>query len=126
MTVALERRLLQIIVAVACCVPVFGGLWGIWHGTGRAGDIDSHYRYLSGLLLGIGLAFASSITRIEDHAERFRLLTAIVVLGGLARLAGMIMAGAPSLSMELAMVMEIVVTPVLCLWQNSLARRYPG
>ena len=123
---SLEKRLLQIVVAVACLVPLVGGGWGVWHGVGVDGqrNVDSHYHYLSGLLLGIGLCFAASIPHVERHAARFRLLTFIVVVGGLARLAGVVIAGVPSQAMLMALVMEVVVTPLLCLWQNRVARRY--
>ena len=47
----------------------------------------THAAYLSGLLLGIGLGFWSLIPRIETEGRIFTLLTGIVMLGGLARLA---------------------------------------
>ncbi len=61
MTYETERRALQRVVAVAGLVPVLGGLYGVLFGQaglgGGAFDVstDSHFRYLSGLLLGIGL-----------------------------------------------------------------------
>ena len=65
-----RRRHLQIAVAQAGCVPVAAGLAGVLNGPGMAGSatvsasLDSHFSYLSGLLLGIGLAFWSAIPRI--------------------------------------------------------------
>jgi hypothetical protein len=125
-----ERRLLQKIVAVAGLVPVSAGLFGVLFGPTLTGDAglsisgDSHYRYLSGLLLGIGLLFWSCIPAIEQKAGRFQCLTLIVVLGGLARLAGLAITGIPSVVMLGALFMELVVTPVLCLWQRRVARRH--
>jgi len=46
----------------------------------------SHAAYLSGLLLGIGVAFWSTIPAIETKSGRFGLLAAIVIGGGLVRL----------------------------------------
>ncbi len=122
-----ERRALQIAVAIACLVPLSAGLAGAlagirFLGTGNI-NIDSHFRYLSGLLLAIGIAFAAAIPRIETHTSRFRLLTFIVVCGGLARLLGALLHGLPSPVMTAAFVMELAVTPGLCLWQNAYARR---
>ena len=127
----IETLCLQAVVAVACVVPLFGGAAGMIMGAhmlGGAADpgLDSHVRYLSGLLFAVGIAFASTIPRIATQTARFRLLTLIVVCGGVARLAGFALAGVPPVGMRLALVMELVVTPALCLWQASLSRRVKG
>ncbi len=111
-----SKRLLQCAMAIGVCVPIYGGLDGILHSA------DSHYQYLSGLLLGIGIAFGSCIPQIERRAARFQLLTFIVVVGGLARLYGVIANGWPSRAMCFALAMELAVTPLLCAWQYFLAR----
>jgi hypothetical protein len=122
-----ERRALQLVVAVASLVPIFAGAAGIILGPAMvdAGNVpnaaDSHFRYLSGLLLGIGLAFASTVPRIEVRTARFRLLTAIVVVGGLGRLWSLLVRGAPNRQMVAALVMELGVTPALALWQGRVA-----
>lgn len=123
----LEKRALQVAVALGCLVPMGGGARGMWLGPQMAGaagtaDLDSHFRYLSGLLLGIGLAYLTAIPRIEQHSLRFRILTAIVVAGGLGRLASLVAVGTPSVSMTAALAMELIVTPVLALWQHRVAR----
>ncbi len=84
-------------------------------------DLDAHYRYLSGLLLAIGVAFALSIPRIETHKGRFRLLTAIVVIGGLGRLYGVLTTGHASDVTIFALAMELIVTPALAIWQGRIA-----
>lgn len=125
-----ERRLLQAAVLLGSLVPLGAGTFGILAGAAMTGegasgvDLDSHVRYLSGLLLAIGMAFVASVPQIERHAARFRLLTAIVFIGGLARLYGVAVMGAPDAAMLFGLVMELLVTPALCLWQNRLARRY--
>lgn len=121
------RRNLQIAVALAGLVPVGAGLAGIIEGPGFVGqagavpDLTSHFAYLSGLLLAIGLLFYGMIPRIERHGKRFRLLTSIVVIGGLSRLASMVFHGAPGVSMLFGLMMELVVTPLLCLWQARIS-----
>ncbi|MEH3144312.1 MAG: DUF4345 domain-containing protein [Methylobacterium frigidaeris] len=124
-----ERRALQRVVALAALVPVAAGLYGVLFGQsglaeGRVGvSADSHFRYLSGLLLGAGFLFWSTVPAIERKGELFRFLTMLVVLGGLSRLLGLWFTGVPSLTMLAALVMELVVTPLLCLWQMRIARR---
>lgn len=124
----LGKRALQAAVAVAGLVPVAAGLAGMVLGPEMIGDappaslaLDSHYRYLSGLLLGIGLAFWSTIPGIELRGGRFRLLTAIVVAGGLGRLVSLCSAGVPGSAMLFALAMELGVTPLLAFWQYRLA-----
>jgi Domain of unknown function (DUF4345) len=125
-----ERRILQIAVAAGSIIPIGAGAAGILLGprmlaaTNTAGDLDSHFRYLSGLLLGIGIGFVSTIPRIETYGKRFRLLTCIVVAGGLGRLLSLLTIGSPSPVMIAALGMELVVTPCLALWQHRVAGQW--
>ncbi|NDF12497.1 MAG: DUF4345 domain-containing protein [Proteobacteria bacterium] len=123
---AQERKLLQVCITTACLVPILAGIGGILKGTdllswGGSIDLDSHFRYLSGLLLAIGLGFLSTVKEIEKHTVRFQTLSAIVVIGGLGRLYGVMLYGAPNPPMEGALVMELLVTPGLCWWQARVA-----
>ncbi len=121
---------LQIAVALGSLVPIGAGAAGVLLGPrmlGAAivtpGDLDSHFRYLSGLLLAIGLGYVSTIPHIELHASRFRLLTAIVLVGGCGRLLSVLSIGLPSSTMAAALVMELLVTPGLALWQYRVAQQ---
>ena len=97
---------------------------GVFLGEPRApGPVDSHFRYLSGLLLGIGLLFWSMVPAIERRTSLFRALTFIVVTGGLARLLAYVERGDPG-PMRLALIMELMVTPALCLWQAHVAKAF--
>jgi hypothetical protein len=124
----LETKLLQLAVAVCGGAPVAAGLAGALFGpamldqAGGAG-LDSHYRYLSGLLLAIGLAYWSAIPRIELAGSRFALLTLIVVCGGFFRALGLLVTGPSDPWMVAALAMELVITPALYLWQQRVARR---
>ena len=124
-----ERRLLQTLIAVGGFVPVGGGLAGALLGGamlgGPRGDpsLDSQIRYLSGLLLGIGLAYWEAIPTIERQTARIRLLTLIVVLAGVMRLVGILFVAVPDVPMILTPGMELVVTPLIYLWQARVARR---
>lgn len=123
----MERRLLQIAVATAGLIPVGAGFGGVLYGPQflelpNSASSWSHIHYLAGLLLAIGLAFWASIPHIEKHRDRFALLTLIVLAGGVARLAGMLALGdAPGKGMIFALVMELIVTPSLCVWQHRIA-----
>jgi hypothetical protein len=124
---SVEKRMLQICVMLGGVVPVSAGLWSVLFGpSGLGGDavsaaLDSHVRYLSGLLLAIGLGFWSTVPGIEGKTARFRLLTALVVVGGLSRAFGLLAVGVPSRGMLAALAMELGVTPLLCLWQARVS-----
>ena len=121
-----ERSLLQIAVAVAGLVPVSAGALGairpeLLSLTGP-GHAFTHAAYLSGLLLGLGLSFWSLIPTIERQRQAVTILTGLVVVGGLARAFTAARLGAWGLSVILPLVMELGVTPLLCLWQRRVAR----
>ncbi len=124
----MSRRVLQAMVMVLGLVPVLAGLSGVVLGASMAGPsppgasgLDSHVRYLSGLLLAIGFGFWSTVPSIERRTARFRLLTALVVAGGLGRLFGVLLHGLPPAPMLAGLGMELVVTPLLCAWQSRIA-----
>lgn len=111
-------------VRAACLVPLLAGGAGALTGFGFLDAAlppaaDSHARYLSGLLLGIGLLGLWCAQRPGERVA-FSVLTFIVVVGGLARLAGWALAGVPPLSHQLALIMELIVVPALWLWQRRL------
>lgn len=122
-TSSLAKRAAQAAFAVAGIVPVAAGLWGVLQPLGAAGALMNHGRYLSGLLLGIGLAFWAAIPDIERRTTWVRVLTAVVVVGGVCRLLGVLLGDPLSPSVAGALVMELGVTPLLCLWQSRLASR---
>ena len=124
-----ERRLLQIAVALACIVPLtMGGLSvirgvAVIKGAPALADLDSHFRYLSGIFLAVGIAFATCVPAIEQKGARFRLLGAMVVAGGLARLLSWAETGAPGVGHRFGLAMELGVVPLLMAWQWRVARR---
>jgi hypothetical protein len=135
MRVEIERRLLQVATGLACLVPLSMGSLSVLKSAAILRgvtpplpiDLDSHYRYLSGLLLGIGLVFLASIPRIESRTIVFRTLGFVILVGGLGRLLSLIQEGVPGRGHQFGLVMELVVVPLIVLWQARVARRYqPG
>ena len=124
-----ERRLLQLAVALGCVVPLLAGGSGMiggpafLSGVGRdvPADLDSHFRYLSGLLFAIGIAFASCIPDIERKTARFRLLALLVFVGGLGRLLSFLSIGSPGAGHVFGLAMELGTVPLLVLWQWRVA-----
>lgn len=126
-----EKRLLQLAVALGCLSPLIIGGMGVLRGPAAFGDpadmprdLDSHFRYMSGIFLATGVGFLSCVPRIEVTTPRFRLLGALIVVGGLGRALSFVSVGAPSTGHLLGLGMELVVVPLLMLWQARVARRH--
>jgi hypothetical protein len=124
----MERRALQIAVALAGLVPMTAGALGILAPSmlGLYGDraATAHFASLSGLLLAMGMAYWWLIPDIEKRGTAFSLLTAIVFVGGLARLAMALRLASLQPDIGLPLLMELSVTPLLWVWQQRVARLY--
>lgn len=112
-------------VRAAAIVPLLAGGAGAFLGMGFlhpdvSPALDSHGRYLSGLLLGVGLASLWCAQAPRRRAEDFYVIAAMVVLGGCFRALGWVLVGAPPVAHQLALVMELGVVPGLALWLARL------
>ena len=124
----MEKRLLQSTIAVAAVVPLLAGLAGVLHGPAMAGAVfggpaDSEFRYLSGILIGVGAAYWMLVPAIEREGQRLFMLTLIVVVGGFCRAIGLLISGPAGPGAYLPLVMELVVAPAVYLWQSRVAQR---
>lgn len=132
MTPHAEKRLLQAAVAIAGAFSLFFAVASVGEGVGVLGqdrlranvNLDSHFRYLSGIFLGVLLALYTCIPSIETRGPRFRLLGALIVCGGLGRLVSLLVAGVPGGGHIYGLAMELVATPLLLLWQTRVATRF--
>ena len=126
----MRRFILQATVAALSLIPSGAGAAGVVLGPGFVGgvdgrtDLDSHFRYLSGIFLAVGLVLWSTVPAIERRTARFRLAAALVVCGGLGRLLSLAVAGAPTPPHLAGLAMELVVVPLLVLWQGRVARSW--
>lgn len=125
------RGALQAVIAAATLVPLWVASLSLVRGPAWLGqaapiatDLDSHFRYLSGIFLMLGLGFASCIPAIERKGPRLRLLGAMVIAGGLGRLWSLTQVGAPSTGHLVGLGIELGVVPIVLVWQAVVARRY--
>jgi hypothetical protein len=127
----MERKLLQVAFALAGLVLIVFGLAGVFFGANFVDlsgnvEIDSYFRFLKGVLLGIGLIYWSSIPDIARHGERISLVTFILVLGAVPRLIAVIGHGVPTIGILVSLAGELIVAPLLWLWHQhvtSVAQR---
>lgn len=130
MSFAGEKRLLQAVLLILSLSPLgigalgaLGGPAGLGEAGAAARDAASHFRYLSGVFVGVGVMLLAVIPAIERESRLFGLIAAAVIIGGLARLAGVAADGWPSIGHRVGLVLELGVTPGLWWWQRRLARR---
>lgn len=126
-----EKRLLQAALALVLVLPFTAAIAGVARGPAFLGnppvvpiDLDSHFRYVSGIFLAMLLGYVSVIPAIERKTQRLRLLGALTVAGGLARLLSLASVGVPSLGHKIGLVIELGIAPMLILWQARVARRF--
>src|SRR4051812_29340243 len=124
------KTALQLVVAVLAATPVVVGIEGIVSGPEFLHavppwpiDLDSHFRFLSGLFLAVGIAWYSCVSGIETKTERFRLLAACTFAGGLARLLSLFTTGVPSRGHIAGLCVELVAVPALVWWQARVANK---
>ncbi len=122
-----SKPALQLVVATLAIVPVMTGIAGIWTGPSFLhlerpwpADVDSHFRFLSGIFLALGFAWYSCIPDIDRKTGRFRLLAALTFSGGLARLLSLLLAGPPSTGHLAGLFVELVAVPLIVWWQSAI------
>ena len=127
----LERRLLQATVALGSLSPLGFGLAGVLlgpamvvpNGGAVSTDLDSHFRFLSGIFLALGLVFLSTVPAIERRTALFRVAGLAIVAGGLARLLSLLLVGLPAWPHLVGLGAELGLVPLLLLWQSRVARQ---
>lgn len=125
-----EKRALQAMLAAFLVLPLIAAVSSIALGPAYLGDppvvprdLDSHFRYVSGIFLALLVAYASCIPAVERKTARLRLLGALTIAGGLARLLSLVVVGMPSLGHRVGLGIELIVVPLMLLWQARVARR---
>lgn len=120
----IHRIVLKAAVSLSALVPISNGILGIVKGPAMLENsircslpLDSHYRYLSGLPLGMGILLMRNLPNIEHNGSDLRRVTTLIFIGGLGRLYGLLTEGYDKGSIILT-VSELCVFPLLCLYQN--------
>lgn len=123
---------LQVIVAVLGALPLAFGLLGLWAGVGlyipaeaATPKLDSQFRFVSALDLGLCAIAWWFVAHIESHAGFFRLVCLIVFVGGVGRVAAWLSTGSPGPAFAVVTAIELLV-PILIPWQAYVQRNSPG
>ena len=123
----LERRLLQITLAIVGLVAMLFGLTGLLFGTSLSGvnlgvTMEGYVRFIKGVLIAAGLIYWSAIPQIEKRGERIAVVTFILVFGAIGRLLAVVGHGFPTVGLVLSLAGELIVVPVIWLWHRRFVR----
>jgi hypothetical protein len=125
----MNKRALQITMALLGAIPVITGiltmfgmsdpLYASAHLPSNA-LLDSNLRFFGGTWLGLGLAVWWLVPAIEKRGSTFRILWAMIFLGGVGRALSMIFAGLPPAPFIGFTILELVGAPLLIAWQYRI------
>lgn len=129
MATTLERFALKIVVGLTALVPISNGLSGILKGPAMLEHtvrstipLDSHFRYLSGLPLAMGILLLRSLPHIEHDGSDLRRVALLIFIGGLGRLYGLITAGYDTNTVVITL-SELFVLPLVCVYQSHVQKQ---
>jgi hypothetical protein len=136
---SISRRLLQVAAAISSVQALAGGGLYLWRGVAglslftpwplpvESTDptwavVDYMFRALAGIWFALGVMLAFVIPSIEKHSAWFALICLAIFGMGVGRLLSSVhFMSAPGNSRG-AMAAELVLPPLLVLWQRSVAR----
>ncbi|CAF0966265.1 unnamed protein product [Rotaria sordida] len=129
MVTIFQRVSLKAAVGLSALVPISNGLLGIIKGPAMLEKairctipLDSHFRYLSGLPLAMGILLLRSLPNIEHDGSDLRRVTLLIFIGGLGRLWGLITSGYDT-NTVIVTLSELFVLPLACIYQNHIQKK---
>jgi len=131
----------RVTIYIIAAIPLITGLMDLFHGVAAqqtAGMtlseksindplLNSTFRFFAGLWFGVGLLLILFVRDLKRYSTALSVLFLILFVGGIGRLITMAQLGLPEDSASRIIVLvgigvEIVLMPILYLWQRKLAK----
>ena len=114
---------------VLALIPIAAGLLSVVFGSDIIRDggasnanVESELRFYAVFYVAFGVYLWWLAPRVAERGRELRWAAAVLFCGGLARAVGVFVDGWPEADYVMLMAVELVLPPVLVLWQRSLAR----
>lgn len=130
-----ERTLLIVslrLIEILPCYVAFGGVifgskWWIklfdMPPEAAIADVDSITRFLSCIFSGVLIWAFVIVGRFEEHMRTFVVLAVIIGIGGLARIASMIIYGGLPGTINIIVTLIELIAPLLVLWMFRIKKK---
>jgi hypothetical protein len=120
------RVILAILIGALGLVALFSGISGMVLGPSDVAEpsfeLDSNFRFLSAFLTGAGVILLYSLSRLDRAATELRVISALVFLGGCARLLALTTGERPDAAYVFYIAAELVLPPLIVVLQSRLVR----
>ncbi|MGH2522433.1 MAG: DUF4345 domain-containing protein [Anaerolineales bacterium] len=126
----MNRKALQAYFIILGLVPVITGILGLMGvddplyaslGLPRNALLDGNMRFYSDVWFVLGLTVLWTVRSLENHFGLYRVLWAMIFVGGLGRLLSIFLVGAPPLPFIGFTVLEILGAPLFLYWRHRVA-----
>ncbi len=127
----MSKLTLQIVMGLLAIIPVATGLLGLLGvedpfyvavGMPPIVILDTNLRFYSGVWLGLGLSLCWLIPSIEKRTVPFRVIWAMIFIGGVGRLLSMLVLTWPPFAFVAFTALEIVGAPFFIWWQSRVSK----
>jgi len=127
----MSKLSLQIVMGLLGIIPVATGLLGLLGvddpfyvavGVPPIVLLDTNLRFYSGTWLGLGLALYWLIPSIEKQMVVFRVIWAMIFIGGIGRLLSILLLAWPPAAFVAFTALEIVGAPLFIWWQSRVSK----
>lgn len=89
----------------------------------RSALLDSDLRFLGGVWLVVGVTVLVTIRSLEKHFALYKVLWAMIFVGGIGRLLSMFIIGLPPAPFIGFTILEIVGAPIFLYWHYHVAKQ---
>ena len=123
------RLTILVLAAIAVTTGTISALFGtdvIAGGDATSKSVESELRFYAVWYLGAGVFLASLAPRIEQRGAALRGVCLVLFLGGIGRVLAIAGSGWPHPLYVGLMALELLLPPVLVLWQARVARASHG